>query len=89
MDSSGDSSEQPTGDLAAGKEEQIEISPENRQKSTLVEKLVASQKYPKKGTADSSANAAESLRNMETSEKTESGYFDRVGRRLQTMLDAV
>jgi len=50
--------------------------------STFAEKLVASQKYPKKGTVDLSENAAFLLRNMETLEKTESGYLDRVGRRL-------
>jgi len=70
-------------------EEQTELSPEHRQKITLVEKLVASQKFPSKGTADSSANAAVLLKKMESLEKTESGYLDRVGRRLQTMLDAV
>jgi len=84
MDPPGVPGEQPTGDLAVSNEEQIA-----GQRATLAEKLVASQKNPKKGTVDPSASSAELFKIMETVEKTESAYLDRVGRRLQTMLDAV
>jgi len=76
-------------DRIGGEEMQMELSSENRQMSTLAEKLVASQKIPKKGTASSSANAADSFKNMESLDKTENGHFERVDRRLQTMLKAV
>lgn len=84
MDPSGIPGEQPKGDLTVSNEEQIA-----GHRPTLAEKLVASQKNPRKDTLNLSADAAELFKNMETLERTESGYFERVGRRLQTMLDAV
>jgi len=59
------------------------------QRVTLVEKLVSSQKSPVRNFTTPTSTIDECFSKMENANRTENAFLDRVGRRLQKMLEEV